>query len=57
MLAEGDPERPKTRVATGPRVGISKAAALPYRFFEADANGRASRWVSAFRPGRTEKRA
>lgn len=52
-----DPERSKTRVATGPRVGITKAAALPYRFFEADADGRASRWVSAFRPGRTKKRA
>ncbi len=52
-----DPETPKPRVATGPRVGITKAADLPYRFFEAEANGRASRWVSTFRPGRTKKRA
>lgn len=34
------------RVIQGPRVGITKAAALPYRFFEKD-----SSWVSPFRSG------
>ena len=43
-------------VATGPRVGITKAADLPYRFFEADAAGAPSPWVSAFRPGRPKAR-
>jgi DNA-3-methyladenine glycosylase len=38
-------------VATGPRVGITKAADLPYRFWEAD-----SPWVSPFRPGRPRQR-
>lgn len=41
-------------VETGPRVGITKAAALPYRYFEAappDATRRRSPWVSAFRSG------
>lgn len=40
------------RVAAGPRVGITKAAALPYRFWD---DG--SPWVSAFRPGRSRRRA
>jgi DNA-3-methyladenine glycosylase len=34
------------RVERGPRVGITKAADLPYRFFESE-----SPWVSAFRRG------
>ena len=34
------------RVESGPRVGITKAASLPYRFFEAG-----SPWVSAFKQG------
>ena len=46
----GTPD-PAVRVETGPRVGISKAADLPYRFFE-----RESPWVSPFRPGRAPKR-
>lgn len=33
-------------VERGPRVGITKASSLPYRFFEAD-----SPWVSPFRSG------
>jgi 3-methyladenine DNA glycosylase Mpg len=33
-------------------VGITKAAALPYRFFESE-----SPWVSAFRPGSKKRRA
>jgi len=40
----------RAKVERGPRVGITKAAALPYRFFEAD-----SSWVSPFRPGRKKK--
>ena len=36
------------RVATGPRVGITKAVDLPYRFWQED-----SPWVSPFRPGKT----
>ena len=36
----------KIRLERGPRVGITKACRLPYRFFEAD-----SRWVSPFRSG------
>jgi DNA-3-methyladenine glycosylase len=42
---------PQPRVETGPRVGITKAAQLPYRFFEPD-----SVWVSPFRPGKPRKR-
>ena len=38
------------QVQRGPRVGITKAAALPYRFFETD-----SPWVSSFRHGRERK--
>jgi DNA-3-methyladenine glycosylase len=34
------------RIEQGPRVGITKASALPYRFFEAN-----SPWVSPFRRG------
>ncbi len=50
------------KVETGPRVGITKAADLPYRFFEspgdADHGRSRSRWVTAFRPGkRRTKRA
>jgi DNA-3-methyladenine glycosylase len=36
----------RIHVEHGPRVGITKAAGLPYRFFEAD-----SPWVSSFRNG------
>lgn len=36
----------RASLVRGPRVGISKAAALPYRFSEAE-----SPWVSAFRRG------
>lgn len=35
-------------VAMGPRVGITKAAELPYRYFESG-----SRWISSFRPGKS----
>lgn len=41
-----------TTVATGPRVGISKAAGHPYRFYVAD-----DPWVSAFRTGGRRRRA
>jgi len=37
-------------IATGPRVGISQAAQLPYRYFEAG-----SAWVSPFRPGKKRR--
>lgn len=39
------------RIERGPRVGITKASALPYRFFEAE-----SPWVSPFRQGGKKKR-
>jgi DNA-3-methyladenine glycosylase len=45
-----EPSQPAPRVLRGPRVGISKAAELADRFFEAD-----SRWVSAFRSGKQTK--
>ena len=36
----------------GPRVGITKAAGLPYRYFESDPDSEGpSRWVSPFRAG------
>ncbi|MEM9174874.1 MAG: DNA-3-methyladenine glycosylase [Myxococcota bacterium] len=38
-------------VGASPRVGITKAADLPYRYFEIDAKDRPTRWVSAFRRG------
>lgn len=40
------PSSAPLRVEQGPRVGITKAADLPYRYFEWD-----SAWVSAFRKG------
>jgi 3-methyladenine DNA glycosylase Mpg len=39
------------RVERGPRVGITKAADLPYRFFEPE-----SPWVSVFRSGHNKAR-
>jgi len=39
-------EARRLAIESGPRVGITKAAKLPYRFFEA-----ASPWVSKFRAG------
>ncbi len=50
------PEVAVTRIGTGPRVGITKAADLPYRYFEAERDAMPSRWVSAFRPGRPRRR-
>ncbi len=41
----------EVHVERGPRVGITKASSLPYRFFEAD-----SPWVSPFRSGGERKR-
>ena len=41
------PDSAPVTVARGPRVGITKAAALPYRYLEKD-----SPWVSAFRTGK-----
>lgn len=46
-------------VERGPRVGITKAADLPYRFFEgtrASAQTTRSPWVSGFRPGKKRPR-
>ncbi|MFC7657618.1 DNA-3-methyladenine glycosylase [Pseudonocardia benzenivorans] len=42
---------PDSRIATGPRVGVAAAAALPWRFWDA-----ASPAVSAYRPGRERHR-
>ncbi|MGB0620744.1 MAG: DNA-3-methyladenine glycosylase [Myxococcota bacterium] len=50
------PEGDRPRFAAGPRVGITRAADLPYRYFEADGTGKPSRWVSAFRPGTKKRR-
>ena len=47
-----EPGADAVRVEQGPRVGITKASSLPYRFFEAG-----SPWVSAFRKGGPRKRA
>lgn len=44
-------DTPSTRVANSPRVGITKAAELPYRYFDA-----ASACVSAFRSGGRSRR-
>lgn len=41
-------DSPLPLVESGPRVGITKAASLPFRFFE-----KGNLWVSPFRPGRT----
>jgi len=41
-----EPGRAQPCVERGPRVGITRAAELPYRYFEAD-----SPWVSPFRAG------
>ena len=41
-----EPGVPAARLATGPRVGITKAADLPYRFFDPESD-----CVSRFRPG------
>ena len=49
------PEGDTPPVAAGPRVGITRATALPYRYFEADGAGKPSRWVSAFRPGKKKR--
>lgn len=47
------PSSSSIRVVQGPRVGITKAAELPYRYFESESD-----WVSAFRKGtlRAERR-
>jgi len=50
------PEAPGARVGSGPRVGITKAADLPYRYFETDEDAKPSAWVSAFRPGKRRPR-
>lgn len=46
------PDAPAPKLATGPRVGITKAADLPYRYFDA-----ASACVSAFRVGGRKRQA
>jgi DNA-3-methyladenine glycosylase len=45
------PDREPSRVQRGPRVGISRAAALPYRFYSRD-----DPHVSAWRPGKRRSR-
>lgn len=50
------PEASNARIGTGPRVGITKATDLPYRYFETDRDARPSPWVSAFRPGKRRQR-
>ena len=50
------PETSAARVGSGPRVGITKAADLPYRYFETDEDAKPTRWVSAFRPGKRRAR-
>ena len=50
------PEGDAVCVAAGPRVGITKAADLPYRYFEACVGTQPTRWVSAFRSGRRNPR-
>ena len=45
------PARAAAAIERGPRVGISRAAALPYRYFE-----RPSAWVSPFRSGKKRRR-
>lgn len=47
-----DPDRPAPPVEQGPRVGISRATDLPYRYFEAE-----SPWVSVFRSGTRRRRS
>jgi DNA-3-methyladenine glycosylase len=43
--------RPAALVERGPRIGITRAAELPYRYFEAE-----SPWVSRFRSGGKKRR-
>jgi DNA-3-methyladenine glycosylase len=45
-----EPGERTPQVEQGPRVGITKASSLPYRFFEAG-----SPWVSNFRSGKPKK--
>lgn len=55
-----DPDDAAPRIETGPRVGITRATDLPYRYFEAadeaDARRGRSRWVTPFRPGKRRPR-
>jgi len=46
-----DATTPRAGLERGPRVGITKAVELPYRFFESE-----SRWVSSFRLGGKKRR-